>query len=177
MAVWILGEFSTSEALLKAAEHLRSRRSETIETYSPYPISGSSAALRLKKSKVPILALVGGLGGASFGYLVQLLTNAVDWPINVGGRPPHSAPAFVPITFESGVLLSSFFIFFGLWAILRLPQPYHPAFDVDGFRSASSHGFWLSIEAEPTGPQVVEDLSRELRALGAVQIAVAPERS
>jgi hypothetical protein len=120
--------------------------------------------------------LVGGLAGASFGYLVQFLTNAVDWPINIGGRPPHSAPAFVPITFESGVLMSAFSIFFGLWAILRLPQPYHPAFDVDAFRSASSHGFWLSIETEQTGPQI-EDLSRELRTLGALQVAVAPERS
>jgi hypothetical protein len=176
VANWVLGEFPTSEALLKAAERLRTHRPETIETYSPYPIQGSSEALGLKKSKVPVLALVGGLAGGSFGYLVQFLTNAVDWPINIGGRPPHSAPAFVPITFESGVLLSAFSIFFGLWAILRLPQPYHPAFDVDAFRSASSHGFWLSIETEQTGPQI-EDLSRELRTLGALQVAVAPERS
>jgi hypothetical protein len=176
VAVWVLGEFSTSGALLRAAEHLQSRRSETVETYSPYPLSGASEALRLKKSRVPVLALMGGLGGAAFGYLVQFLTNAVDWPLNVGGRPPHSIPAFVPITFESGVLFSAFSIFFGLWAILRLPQPYHPAFDVDAFRSASSHGFWLSIEAEQAGPQV-EDLTRELQSLGAMQVAVAPERS
>ena len=176
MAVWVLGEFSTSGALLKAARELRARRSEPMETYSPYPLDGASEALRLKSSKVPYLALVGGLGGAAFGYLVQFLTNAVDWPINVGGRPPHSSPAFIPITFESGVLLSSFFIFFGLWAILKLPQPYHPAFDVDAFRSASSHGFWLSIESKESGPQS-EALSRELRELGAVQVAVVPERS
>lgn len=176
MAVWVLGEFSDSGTLLKAAEYFRARRSERIETYSPYPLSGSSEALHLKKSKVPVLALIGGLGGAAFGYLVQFLANAVDWPLNVGGRPPHSIPSFVPITFESGVLSSAFFIFFGLWAILRLPQPYHPAFDVDGFRSASSHGFWLSIEAEQTGPEL-EELSRELRSLGATQVALAPERS
>jgi len=176
VAVWVLGEFSTSGALLKAARDLRARRSERIETYSPYPLHGASEALRLKRSKVPLLALVGGLGGATFAYLVQFLTNAVDWPINVGGRPPHSAPAFVPITFESGVLFSSFFIFFGLWALLRLPQPYHPAFDVDAFRSASSHGFWLSIEAEESSSEV-DILSRELKTMGAVLVAVVPERS
>jgi len=176
MALWVLGEFSTSGALLKAARDLRSRHSEPIETYSPFPLDGASEALRLKRSKVPLLGLVGGLGGAAFGYLVQFLTNAVDWPINVGGRPPHSAPAFVPITFESGVLLSSFSIFFGLWAILKLPQPYHPAFDLEAFRSASSHGFWLSIEVEEGGPQL-DAVSTELKNLGAVQVAAVPERS
>src|SRR5262249_9754445 len=90
VAVWVLGEFSTSAALLRAAAHLQSRRSERVETYSPYPLTGASEALRLKKSRVPVLGLMGGLGGAAFGYLVQFLTNAVDWPLNVGGRPPHS---------------------------------------------------------------------------------------
>src|SRR6266852_9388463 len=176
MKTWVLAEFKSAERLLESARKLREEGYSRLDTYSPFPLEGTSEALGLSKSRVPLLALVGGLGGATLGYLVQWLTNAVDWPINVGGRPPHSTPAFVPITFESGVLLSAFSIFFGLWVILRLPQPYHPAFDVDAFRSASSHGCWLSIEAEQTGPQI-EDLSRELRTLGALQVAVAPERS
>src|SRR5712692_247197 len=175
MKTWVLAEFKSAERLLASARKLREEGYSRLDTYSPFPLEGTTEALGLSKSRVPLLALVGGLGGATLGYLAQWLTNAVDWPINVGGRPPHSTPAFVPITFESGVLMSAFFIFFGLWLILRLPQPYHPVFEVEEFRTASIAGFWLSVESVEAAAEK-EQLIRRLRNLGAVQVSVVPER-
>src|SRR5262249_50352474 len=175
MADWILGEFSTPSALLKAVEQLRREGLDRLDTYSPYPLHGSSEALGLRRSKIPLIGLGAGLSGATFGYLIQWLTNAVDWPINVGGRPPHSAPTNIPITFESGVLLAALSIFFGLWLILRLPQPYHPVFDLEQFRTASIAGYWLSVEAVE-GAAEKERLLVRLRSLGAIQVSIVPER-
>jgi hypothetical protein len=170
MADWILGEFGNEEELLEAARDLKQKGHAEVETYSPYPLHGASEAVGLKPSKLPLFALVAGLSGATAAYLIQWFTNAVNWPINVGGRPPHSAPVFVPITFETGVLIAAFSIFFGLWALLRLPQPYHPVFEVEGFRSASTSGLWLSVETP--GSSETEQLAERLRALGARQVAV-----
>src|SRR5260370_5080036 len=174
MKSWILAEFKSAEGLLESARKLREEGYSRLDTYSPFPMDGTPEALGLCRSRVPLLALVGGLGGASLGYLIQWLTNAVDWPINIGARPPHSTPAFVPITFESGVLMSAFFIFFGLWLTLRLPQPYHPVFELESFRSASTHGFWLSVEIDPTEADASEARTR-MQSLGAIQVSVVGE--
>ena len=173
MSDWILGEFASEEKLLEAARELRAKGHAQVETYSPFPLRGASDAVGLRGSKIPALALFGGLSGATAAYLIQWFTNAVNWPINVGGRPPHSAPVFIPITFETGVLISAFFIFFGLWIILRLPQPYHPVFEVEAFRSASTNALWLSVES--TKPSETEQLTNRVRALGARQVSVVPE--
>ncbi|HKD42132.1 MAG TPA: DUF3341 domain-containing protein [Myxococcaceae bacterium] len=173
MSDWILGEFASEEKLLEAARELRAKGHAQVETYSPFPLRGASEAVGLRRSKIPALALFGGLSGATAAYLIQWFTNAVNWPINVGGRPPHSAPVFIPITFETGVLISAFFIFFGLWIILRLPQPYHPVFEVEAFRSASTDALWLSVES--TNPSETEQLTNRLRGLGARQVSVVPE--
>lgn len=175
MAEWILGEFQTPSALLKAVAQLRSEGHQALDTYSPFPLHGSSESLGLPKSRIPMIALMGGLIGATAGYLVQWLTNGVDWPLNVGGRPPHSAPVFIPITFESGVLFSALSIFFGLWLILKLPQPYHPVFESEAFRTASTSRFWLSLESEADDLRT-RKLVERLQKLGALQVSVVPER-
>jgi hypothetical protein len=118
--------------------------------------------------------LCGGLTGAATAYLLQWFTNVIDYPINVGGRPLHAAPAFIPITFELAVLFAAFSIFFGLLAIMRLPQPYHPGFELEAFRSASTHGFWLSVELAAGDPQRAH-ISDQLRTFGATHVSVVPE--
>src|SRR4051812_1939293 len=106
---WFLGEFATPEGLLDAIRELRKRgpRGE-LDTYSPYPLHDAPEAIGLPRSKIPLFVLGGGLTGTIVAYLMQWWCNAVDYPINVGGRPPQSPPAFIPIVFELGVLLASF---------------------------------------------------------------------
>jgi len=175
MSDWVLGQFSDEHKLLEAARELSQESQGRVETYSPFPLDGASQAVGLRRSRLPQLALVFGLGGAAAAYLIQWFANAVNWPLNVGGRPPHSAPSFIPITFETGVLISAFAIFFGLWLLLGLPRPYHPVFEVEAFRSASTDGFWLSVEA--VQPSLGEKVAERLRALGALNVSIVSEQS
>ena len=172
MSDWVLGEFADEHRLLEAAGKLRREIQDRVETHSPFPLHGASEAVGLRRSRLPYLALAFGLSGAAGAYLIQWFTSAVNWPLNVGGRPPHSAPSFVPITFETGVLISAFAIFFGLWLLIGLPQPYHPVFEVEAFRNASVDGLWLSVEAEHSAS---EKIAERLKALGARQVSIVPE--
>src|SRR4051812_41273558 len=107
MMRYIVAVFDTPEKLFTASRTLRDAGHTDLDSHTPYPLEAADEALGLKKSWVPLIVLVGGLGGALLGYTMQWYLNAVDFPINVGGRPAHSAPSFVPITFEVGVLLGS----------------------------------------------------------------------
>jgi len=99
--------------------------------------------------------------------------NAINWPINVAGRPAHAPPSFIPITFETTVLLSSLSIFFGLLTLMRLPQPYHAVFENDAFRSAVNDGFWMSVALPPGSDG--KNASAVLSQLGAKDVSVVTE--
>jgi hypothetical protein len=171
----VLGEFRDDRALLDAARALRAQGHQALDLHSPYPIHGADEALGLRRSTVPLVTLIAGVTGAASGYLLQWYTVAFDWPLNVGNRPPHSAPAFVPVTFELGVLFAALTIFFGLlFGYFRFPRVHHPVFEVEAFRSASIDALWLSAEV-PSGE--AEAVAASLRALGAAQVAVVPEEA
>ena len=167
---WVLAEFSTPDSLVDATRQMREKGFQGMDTYSPYPLHGGSEALGLPPSRVPFIALGGALTGMCTALAMQTWKNTYDYPINVGGRPLLSLPAWVPITFELSVLFAAFGIFFGLLALSRLPQPYHPVFESEAFRGASPHGYGLSV------PQaVVQDATAvmdQLKALGATQVSV-----
>jgi hypothetical protein len=167
---YVLGEFKDDHGLLSAARTLRGRGHKGLDLHTPYPIHGAEEALGLRRSTVPLVALLAGIVGAASGYLLQWYTVGFDWPLNVGNRPPHSPPAFIPVTFELGVLFCALAIFFGLlFGYFRFPRLYHPVFESEAFRSASIDGLWLSAEvADEQG----EEVAAELRSLGAAQVAV-----
>jgi multisubunit Na+/H+ antiporter MnhG subunit len=167
---WVLAEFPTPDALVKATNEMRLKGFQGMDTYSPYPLHGGSEALGLPPSKVPFIALGGAITGAVTALAFQTYMNTIDYPLNVGGRPLLSLPAWIPITFELAVLLTAFGVFFGVLGLSRLPQPYHPVFEHEAFRSASTHGYWLSV------PQLagvnVQDVQNQLTSLGATQVTV-----
>ncbi len=174
MRAWVLGEFEADATLLEAARAIRTRRKDvTLDAHSPYPLHGAEEALGLRRSTVPIVALVAGVTGALTGYLLQWWTVGYDWPLNVGNRPPHSPPAFIPITFELGVLFSALSIFIGLlFGYFRFPRVHHPVFEVEAFRSATIDGLWLSAEVDGAEAEAV---ATDLRALGARQVSIVGE--
>ena len=104
-------------------------------------------ALRRKPSWVPLIVLLAGIAGGAGGYFMEWYAMAVDYPINVGGRPLNSWPAFVPITFELTVLSGALAAIVAMFALNRLPQPHHPVFNVPHFERASTDKFFLCIEA------------------------------
>jgi hypothetical protein len=169
MRRFVLGEFTHSEPCVKAVHRLREAGVTGLDAYSPYPVHGMDEALGLKRSKVPLVAITGGVLGASAGYVMQWWMNGVDYAINVGNRPPHGFWTNIPITFESGVLISVLSIFFSsIFYFFRLPRPYHPVFESERFRTASLDAFWISAEVE--GEESVPELERRFREVGAHKV-------
>jgi hypothetical protein len=169
----VMAEFGTPAELLRAAGRLRARGYRNIEAYSPFPIHGLDSALGHGGSKVPWIVLCGAVLGASSGLALQWWTSAVSYPIRVGGKPYFSIPAFVPITFELGVLFSAFAAILGMLALNKLPQPYHPVFNHSRFHRVSDDGFFLAVESgDPMFN--VERAERDLSDAGGRNIEVVP---
>ena len=174
MKRYVVAEFAAEAPLLAAARALRAEGQAEVDLHSPVPLHGSDEALGLKRSIVPRLALGAGLVGATSGYLMQWFMVGIAWPFNVGGRPPHSAPAFIPVTFELGILFAALTIFFGLFKLWGMPRLHHPVFEVEAFRSASVDGLWLSTAV---APEVAEPTAARLRSLGALQVEIVEDAS
>ncbi|MBJ6759663.1 DUF3341 domain-containing protein [Myxococcaceae bacterium JPH2] len=167
---WVLAEFATPDILVDATNQMREKGYQGMDTYSPYPLHGGSEALGLPPSRVPFIALGGGLTGMCTALAMQTWMNTIDYPLNIGGRPLLSLPAWIPITFELSVLFAAFGIFFGLLGLSRLPQPYHVAFESEAFRTASTHGYWLGVPFA-AGTDSAETMN-QLKALGATQVTI-----
>lgn len=143
----LLAEFEGPEELLAAAEKAYQSGYRNLDAYSPFPIEGLSEVLGMRNTRLPLIVLGGGIIGAITGYFMQYYAMAIDYPLNVGGRPLHSWPAFIPITFELTILFASFAAVLGMFALNGFPMPYHPVFNVPVFELASRSRFFLSIEA------------------------------
>jgi hypothetical protein len=118
----VVAIFDDPEALLKAGKRAREQGFKNLDAYIPYPVHGINEALGIQRTWVPWATLAAGVSGGSLGFLFMAWTSAVDWPLNVGGKPFISWPAFIPITFECTVLFAGLATMFALWAACRLPQ-------------------------------------------------------
>jgi hypothetical protein len=143
-----MAEFKDPDAVLHAAESVRAAGYTKIEAYTPFPIHHLDEAVGANDIWVPWVIFLSGLAGGAFGYWLQWWINTSAYPLNVGGRPFHSWPSFIPATFECTVLAASFGAFFGMLALNGLPRPYHPVFNAPRFELASQDRFFLCIEAD-----------------------------
>jgi hypothetical protein len=143
-----MAEFHAPAELMKAARAVHAAGYRRVDAYTPYPMEEVLDALDLHHSHVPKLVLAGGLLGLAAGWGLQYWASVVEYPMNIGGRPFNSWPAFVVPSFETTVLFAAIGAVFGMLALNGLPQPYHPVFNVPGFSSASRDRFFLCIEAE-----------------------------
>jgi len=143
----VMAEFDNPTALVNAAREAHARGYRKLDAYSPFPIEELSEALHLHRNKLPLIVLVGGILGGLTGYLMQYYVTVIYFPINIAGRPLHSWPMYIVITFELTVLFAAISAVLGLLALCGLPMPYHPAFNVPRFYRASQNRFFLCIEA------------------------------
>lgn len=175
MVTGLVAEFRTPEEMLHAIGALRKMGYRRLDTFTPFPVRGVEQALGLPRSRINWMIFPIAFGCAAFGYLIQWFCNAFDYPINVGGRPLNSAPMFIPITFETGVLSAAISGVVLLLILCRLPLLYTPLADVDGFERSSIDTFWVGVDDED--PQFNEvELGRAFRDLGAATVAHARRR-
>jgi hypothetical protein len=156
----LLAEFDSPEDMSRALGALRDAGYRELETYTPFDMPRTTPSLGLRRPLLPWIIFLGGLGGGIVSYWIQWFANAWSYPLNVGGRPVNSVPAFIPATFEGTVLAAALVSFFGLFISLRLPALRHPVFEIEGFERATVDRFWIEVGG------VQSDLdARELRRI------------
>lgn len=141
----IMAEFDSATALVEAARKTHQAGYKKIDAYSPFPIEGLAEEIGFHRDEVPLVVLIGGLIGGIGGYLMQYWISVVDYPLNVGGKPYHSWPAFIVITFEMTILFAGISAVLGMLALNGLPMPYHPVFNVPRFSAATKDRFFLIV--------------------------------
>ena len=154
----LMAEFADHEELVAAARCSYAEGYRRMDAYSPFPVPELASALGRRGTAIPLVVLAGGTIGGLGGYFMQAYAMAMDYPLNIGGRPLYSWPAFIPITFELTVLCASLTAFLAVWVFNKLPQPYHPVFNVPEFSRASQDRFFLCIEA--TDPKFDSERTR-----------------
>jgi hypothetical protein len=143
----LLAQFDQPETLRAAASKAYAQGYRRMEAYSPFPIEDMASVMGHPRSRLPILTLVGGVLGGVTGYVMQYYACVISYPLNVGGRPLNSWPAFIPIIFELTILGAALFTVFGMLGLSGLPMPYHALFNVPEFKRASRDQFFLCIQA------------------------------
>jgi uncharacterized membrane protein len=165
-----MAEFEDPTALVHAARSAYQNGFRKLDAYTPFPIEELSEVLHLHKNKLPLIVLIGGITGALTGYLLQYFVTVIYFPINIAGRPLHSWPSYIVITFELTILFGAISAVLGLLGLCGLPMPYHPVFNVPRFSAASRDRFFLCIEA--TDPQFdLEKTSRFLESMDPKEVS------
>jgi len=171
----VLAEFKTPADLYAACERVRDAGYKRWDAHSPFPVHGLDGAMGMTRSKLPWIVLVLALSGAAAGFGLQTWVHMTAYPLTISGKPFFAWPAFVPITFELGVLGGALGAVFGMFGLNQLPRHNHPLFESARFARFSDDRFFISIEsADPmfNAPEA----TRLLLAVGASHVELVEER-
>ena len=169
----IMAEFDSPSDLVAAARRTYEAGYQKIDAYSPFPIEELAEAIGFHSNAVPLVVLIGGFVGCLSGYALQYWVSVITYPINVGGRPLHSWPAFIVVTFEMTILFAGLAAVLGMLALNGLPMPYHPVFNVPRFAFATKDRFFLMVFS--TDPKFnAVDTRRFLEGLSPRSISEVP---
>jgi hypothetical protein len=144
----LMAEFTSAEKLVDAAHRAREAGFSRIEAYSPFPVEGIAEAVGFRGSRVPLATLIGGIVGGAGGFFLQWYAAVIDYPINIGGRPTNSWPAFIPVTFEMTVLFAALTAVVFMFAANGLPRLRHPIFNAREFEFSTRNRFFLCVRAD-----------------------------
>ena len=166
----LMAEFEDPNDLLAAAHRAREVGYRHLDAFTPLPVEGLAEAVGFHSTRLPIVVFVGGILGCLGGFFLQYYPNVIGYPLNVGGKPYNSWPAFIPVTFEMTVLGAALATVLGMLALNGLPTPYHPVFNVPRFALATRNRFFLCIKARDPKFKL-EETKQFLTSLKAREVA------
>ncbi|ARP81978.1 hypothetical protein CAL12_14910 [Bordetella genomosp. 8] len=142
----LMAEFRQPDALVAAAREVRARGFPQVDAYAPFPVPDLPEAVGYAGSRaVPCATLAGGIVGGTGGYFMQWYAATQSYPINVGGRPLHSWPLFIPVSFELTILCAAICAVVAMLWANGLPRLHHPVFATPDFDLASRDRFFLCV--------------------------------
>jgi len=165
-----MAEFASADALTNAVRALARKGYTQVETYSPVPIV---SGIERQKSRLPIAVFIAAALGGIVSYAIQWYANAYAYPQDLGGRPAHAVPAFIVPTFEGTVLAAALAAFIGFFVVTRLPAPWHPVFELEGFERATVDRYWVAVSGSDrrSAPELTPRELFELEPLRVVTLA------
>lgn len=161
----VAGIWSDDQLILEAAEKMRLAGYKKFDAITPFPVHGMEEAVGIRRSMIPWVTFFAALLGGFCGMYLQYWTSAVSWPINVGGKPMFSIPAFIPVTFELTILFAALFSVGAMFFLNGLPKVNPPIIDPD----LTSHKFALWVPDSEKGYSV-EKVEAFLKELGAEEV-------
>jgi hypothetical protein len=168
----LMTEFDNPQDLLEAAKKTYAEGYRRMDAYSPFPIHGLAEAVGYRVRILPWLVLAGGTLGGLGGFFLQYWVAVINLPLNIGGKPLNSWPAFIPVTFECTILGAALTTVLGMLALNGLPKPYHPVFNAPRFALASSNRFFLCIETRDKkfSPESTAEFLKSLSPYGVIEV-------
>jgi hypothetical protein len=168
----LMAEFETPEHVLQAALRTHAAGYRKIDAYTPIPVEGLAEAIGFEWTSLPMVVFTGGFLGGCSGFFMCWYANVISLPLNIGGKPLNSWPAWIPITYELTILGAALAAVFGMIVMNGLPQPYHPVFNVARFERASTDRFFLCITARDKKFDVTQTKAflEELKPTGVFEV-------
>jgi Protein of unknown function (DUF3341) len=169
----LLAEFADADELVAATARVHADGYRDVEAYAPFPVEGLADAFGFRRTRMPLVVLIGGIVGCASGFALQYYCSVIAYPLNIGGRPLLSWPSFVPVIFEMTVLFAALAAVLGMLALNGLPRPHHPLFAIPRFDRATQDGFFLCVLARD--PRFHPLSTRQfLESLGAKEVTDVP---
>jgi hypothetical protein len=161
----IAGIWLDEHKVVSAARKTREAGFAKFEAITPYPVHGMEEACGIKRSWLPYVTFTAAVVGGTLGLLLTWWTSAVNWQVNVGGKPFFSLPAFIPIIFELTVLFAALSSVVALFIVTKMPKIDPPTIDPD----LTSHKFAIFVPQNDAGYDEAK-LEKMFRDLGAVEV-------
>jgi len=169
--IGVLAEYDSPQAIYHACEKIRAAGYRHFDSYTPFPVHGLDKAMGLAPSYLPWFVLIAGISGACLAMSFMIWVSAFDYPLNIGGKPTWSIPAFIPVTFEVTVLFSGLTAVFGMFAINGLPKYYDPLFNIQRFAKVTDDKFFVMIEQRDPKYET-NNVNEFLKVTGAISTTI-----